>query len=420
MKNVYFLMLLLALSQTAFAQTFELSTEIRPRFEYRHGFKTLIPDDVDAALFVSQRSRLNFNYGNEKLKAYISLQNVRVWGEVNTLSESDDNGTAIHEAWASVLLDSKFELKMGRQEIVYDDSRIFGNVDWAQTGRSHDALIVTFKPNDKNRLDVGIALNEEDETLFQTDYDVNNYKAFQYAWYHSSFNDVALSLLVLNTGFTFDNDGEQDVDYNQTIGAHITYEKSKLIADVSAYFQTGKIANTDLSALNLAGNVHYDITSSFNAGLGAEYLSGTDMNTTDVKLKSFNPLFGTNHKFNGWMDYFYVGNHINNVGLLDLNLPLKYQKEKITLLLVPHLFSSAATVVDMMGNEMDTTLGTEIDVSFGYKIADNINFQVGYSHMFATDTMEVIKGGNKDNTNNWAWVMISIKPSLFKSTIQKN
>ena len=30
---------------------------------------------------------------------------------------------------------------------------------------------------------------------------------------------------------------------------------------------------------------------------------------------SFTPFYGTNHKFNGHMDYFYVGNHIGNVGL---------------------------------------------------------------------------------------------------------
>jgi hypothetical protein len=368
---------------------------------------------VDAAAFISQRSRLNFNFGSEKLNAYISLQNVRVWGDVNTLSESDANGTAIHEAWASMLLNSKVSLKRGRQEIVYDDSRIFGNVDWAQTARSHDAFIATFKPNDKSRLEVGIALNEEDETLFQVDYNVNNYKAFQYAWYHTSLKNVNLSLLALNTGFTFDNDGAQEVDYNQTIGTHMIYGKNKLKADASAYFQTGKIANSDLTAFNFAGNVHYNITSNFNAGLGAEFLSGTDMNSTDNKLKSFNPLFGTNHKFNGWMDYFYVGNHINSVGLLDLNLPLKYHKEKVSIQLVTHLFSSAATVVDMIGNEMDSHLGTEIDFSFDYKIAENINFEAGYSHMFATDTMEVLKGGNKDNTNNWAWAMFVFKPKLF-------
>lgn len=401
------------LSQTFFAQNFEASLELKPRFEYRHGFKTLIPDDVDAATFVSQRSRLNFNYGSEKLNAYLSLQNVRVWGDVNTLSASDNNGTAIHEAWASIKLDSIFSLKMGRQEIIYDNSRIFGNVDWAQTGRSHDAFIATYQPNANNRLDLGLALNEEDETLFQTDYNVNNYKSFQYAWYHTEFSVLKISLLALNTGFTFENDGLQDVDYNQTFGTFLSFGKNKLKGDASAYFQTGQIANQDLSAFNLSGNLYYQVASNFNLGVGFEYLSGTDMDTTSNTWKSFNPLFGTNHKFNGWMDYFYVGNHSNSVGLIDLNLPLKYQKEKIVVQLIPHVFSSAAMVVDTFGDEMDQYLGTEIDISFGYKIAENINFQVGYSQMFATETMEVLKGGNRDNTTNWAWAQFIFKPTLF-------
>lgn len=413
MKKAVILACIGMLGHTVSAQELDINLELKPRFEYRNGYKTLVPDNVDAASFVSQRSRLNFKYGSEKLNAYISIQNVRVWGDVNTLSASDANGTAIHEAWASFRLDSLLSFKMGRQEIIYDDSRIFGNVDWAQTGRSHDAFIATYQPNHKNRLDVGLALNEENETLFKTDYDVNNYKAFQYLWYHTSFDNLNLSVLALNTGFTFDNDGDQEVDYNQTFGAFINFGKHKIKADASVYFQTGQIADRDLSAYNLTGNLHFQIASNFNVGIGAEYLSGTDMNRTDTDIKAFNPLFGTNHKFNGWMDYFYVGNHINSVGLLDVNLPLKYQKEKLTLQLIPHLFSSAATVVDSMGNEKDNYLGTEIDFSLGYKIADAIDFQLGYSHMFATETMEVLKGGNKDNTTNWAWAMFVFKPKLF-------
>lgn len=417
MKKLILLMCFGALSQTFFAQEFGIDLQLRPRAEYRHGFKTLVPDAADAATFVSQRSRLNLKYGSEKLNAYISLQNVRTWGEVSTLAASDVNGTAIHEAWASFKLDSEFSFKMGRQEIIYDDSRIFGNVDWAQAGRSHDAFIATYQPNSKNRLDLGLALNEEDETLFKTDYDVNNYKAFQYAWYHTSFDDLNLSLLALNTGFTFYKNGKQEVDYNQTLGAFVSFGKNKLKGDASVYFQTGKIADRSLSAYNLAGNLHYQINSEFTFGLGAELLSGTDMDTTSDKLNSFNPLFGTNHKFNGWMDYFYVGNHINSVGLLDISVPLKYQKEKVTLQLVPHLFSSAANVVDNLGNDKDQYLGTEIDFSFGYKIASNIDFQMGYSHMFATESMEVLKGGNRNNTTNWAWAMFVFKPKLFSHTV---
>lgn len=395
------------------AQQFDLSAEFRPRFEYRHGYKTLIPDSEDAATFVSQRTRLNFNYGSEKLNAFLSFQNVRVWGDVITLSSSDKNGIAIHEAWAQAILSPQFSLKIGRQEIVYDDERMFGNVNWAQQARSHDAFIASYTPNANNRLDFGLALNENAETLFDTNYTVNNYKAFQYLWYHIDLIDIGLSFLILNNGLTFDDNSEQKVDYNQTIGSRFTYENSKFKADASLYFQTGKIADTGLSAYNVATNINYKFSGIVSAGLGIEYLSGTDMNSTSNKLKSFTPWFGTNHKFNGWMDYFYVGNHNNSVGLIDINANFKYEKDKFFVIVAPHIFSSAANVVDGFNEKMSNNLGTEIDLVFGYKIENNIKLQVGYSQMFATETMEVLKGGNKNNSNNWAWAMFVFKPKLF-------
>ena len=409
------IVLFVCVSSFASAQQFDLSAEFRPRFEYRHGYKTLMPDSEDAATFVSQRTRLNFKYGSEKLNAFLSFQNVRVWGDVSTLSSSDKNGIAIHEAWAQAILSPQFSLKIGRQEIVYDDQRMFGNVNWEQQARSHDAFIASYTPNAKNRLDFGLALNENAETLFDANYTVNNYKAFQYIWYHTNIDNASLSFLMLNNGLAFDDNGEQKVDYNQTIGSRFTYGKSKLNADASLYFQTGKIANTSLSAYNLAANINYKLSDRIKAGLGIEYLSGTDMNSTSNKLKSFTPWFGTNHKFNGWMDYFYVGNHSNSVGLIDINANFKYEKDKFFVIVAPHIFSSAANVVDGFNEKMSNNLGTEIDLVFGYKIANNINLQIGYSQMFASKTMEVLKGGNSSATNNWAWVMFVFKPKLFSS-----
>ncbi|WP_296383028.1 alginate export family protein [Winogradskyella sp.] len=416
MKNIIIVLLIFTVTSIS-AQEFELSAELRPRFEYRHGYKTLIPDDIDAASFISQRTRLNLKYGSEKLNAYVTFQNVRVWGDVSTLALSDKNGIAVHEAWAQLLLNSKLSLKLGRQELIYDDHRIFGSVGWAQQARSHDAFVATYKPNENNRLDFGLAMNENSETLFDTDYAVNNYKAFQYLWYHTNIDAFGLSFLVLNNGITYEDDNdEQQVDYNQTIGSRVTYGKNKIKADASIYVQTGKIADTDLSALNAAVNIFFNINDTFKAGLGLEYLSGTDMNSTENKLKSFSPWFGTNHKFNGLMDYFYVGNHANSVGLLDINATLGYQKGKFSAKLVPHIFSSAATVVNGSGEEMSNNLGTELDLVLGYKWSKDISFNAGYSQLFVTETMEVLKTGNKDNTNNWAWLMITVKPKLFTYT----
>ena len=112
------------------------------------------------------------------------------------------------------------------------------------------------------------------------------------------------------------------------------------------------------------------------------------------------------------MDYFYVGNHANNVGLNDVFMTIAYSKNNFSAKLTPHLFSAEAEVVD--GNsKMDAQLGTEIDFVLGYKVDQDITLNAGYSKMLATETMEVLKGGDKDKDNSWAWVMITFKPSLF-------
>jgi len=411
--------LCLGLRKGSFAQDFEISAQLRPRLEYRHGYKTLFQDQQDAAVFVSQRTRLNLGYASETLNMYVSIQNVRVWGEVATLAISDKNATALHEAWAEVFLSTKLMLKMGRQELVYDDQRLFGNVDWAQQARSHDALLLRFKPNPKHQLDLGLALNAEEESLFKQHYLVKEYKSLQYLWYHTVFENLEMSLVALNTGYAFEaTNAEQEVDYFQTFGTHLNYGKNRFKADASFYVQTGKIANTDLSAYNLSLNTNYAFSKAFSAGLGAECLSGTDMDAAHNKLKSFNPLFGTNHKFNGLMDYFYVGKHINSVGLLDLNAKLMYRSEKFSAQLAPHFFSSTATIVNSANTKMDNSLGTEIDLNFSYQLNQDVSFHAGYSHFLATESMEILKAGNSDATQNWAWLMINVKPSLFKATFK--
>ena len=398
---------------SAFGQQFDLSEELRPRYENRHGFKTLLETNAKGSNFVSQRTRLNFGFKNEKLRLKIVMQNVRVWGDVGTLS-SDDKASALHEAWAEAIVNTKTSFKLGRQEIVYDDHRIFGNVGWAQQARSHDALLFKYTPNATNKLDIGLALNSDSQSNVDDLYsNAAGYKSLQYAWYHGGFNKLGVSFLLLNTGIEYlDVNNEQTIDYMQTIGPRLTYKSGKFNANAAAYLQTGKSKDSKVKASYFAGNIGYKFTKEWSLGLGVEQLSGTNSNASSTDIKSFAPLFGTNHKFNGFMDYFYVGNHANSVGLRDLNMTLGYSKNKFSAKLIPHLFSAAADVFDG-ATKMDARLGTEIDFTIGYKIAKDINLNAGFSKMFATETMEVLKGGDKDENNSWAWVMITFKPNLF-------
>ncbi len=404
------------------AQTFDLLAEIRPRYENKHGYSTLLNTDDEGTNFISQRTRINFGFKNERLKLYVSMQNIRVWGDVYTLA-SDDTATALHEAWAEAILNSKISFKFGRQEIVYDDHRIFGDVGWAQQARSHDAFLFKYKPNANNRLDVGFALNADNQSGVSSLYsNAAGYRTFQYAWYHGDYDKFGLSFLLLNTGIEYvDNQGlaneELTIDNMQTIGPRLTYESGKFDANASVYFQTGKSLDADVSASYFAGNFGYKIIDNFKIGIGGEFLSGKDQDDISTNVKSFAPLFGTNHKFNGWMDYFYVGNFANSVGLIDLNATIAYKKDKFSAKVIPHFFSAAANVFDGSGDKMDDYLGTEIDVTVSYKFAKDITISAGYSKMFATDTMEILKGGDSNQDNSWSWVMFTFKPKLFSHTI---
>ncbi|MGJ8761773.1 MAG: alginate export family protein [Polaribacter sp.] len=400
---------------TVNAQTFELSSEIRPRFENRHGFKTLILPAEEGANFISQRTRLNVDFQQEKLKVGISLQNIRVWGDVSTLA-ANDNANSFHQAWAQYQFSDQFSLKFGRQEIIYDDSRIFGNVGWAQQARSFDAAVAKIKTSEKGRLDIGYSLNNDSEQLVNSLYtNVAGYKTFQYAWYHTQIQNFGLSFLLLNNGVEFLNtSSEEELNYSQTFGSRATYKLGKLSIDGAVYFQSGKILNTTVSANYLGGNMQYKASNHFNFELGIEYLSGKDMNDSSTKIKSFNPVFGTNHKFNGFMDYFYVGNHLNSVGLLDIHATILYSKDKFSAKITPHVFSSAAEIYNA-GVKESNNLGTEIDLVLGYNVAKNVSINAGYSKMFGTNSLEVLKGGDSSENNSWAWLMITFKPTLFTS-----
>ncbi len=415
--RIYIIVFFIALSTSMNAQL-KIDAELRPRFEYRHGFKTLFPDNVDPAAFVSQRTRLKAGFTMEKLDFFISVQDVRVWGDVATLNTADNNGFSLHEAWANIWLSENFALKLGRQEINLDDQRIFGSVNWVQQARSHDAALLNYK-KDKFKMSIAFAFNQEGESLANTTYNItNNYKAMQYVWLHKDWENFSGSFLFLNNGLQFidtNNADNNDTRYSQTVGTHLKYKKGKLNLSSNLYYQFGKDRlDNSLSAYLLGLDAKYGISKKVTLGTGLEYISGNDNGApANGDNNAFTPLYGTNHKFNGLMDYFYVGNHGDNVGLFDIYLNSTIAiNPKSKLNIAFHNFSAAA---DLSGSD-EKQLGNELDLTYSYKLQKSVVLKAGYSHLFASDGMEILKGNTDGNTNNWGWVMIVINPTLFQTT----
>lgn len=408
---------LIMISAATYAQEFDANLQLRPRFEYRNGYKNLMPNGEDATSFISQRSRLNLNFGQDKLKTKLTLQNVRTWGDVATTTASDKNGIAVFEAWAQYELSPEWSTRIGRQVIAYDNQRILGEIDWSQQGQSHDAALISFHRKN-NQLDLGFALNANAENLLapKTPY-TTNYKSMQYAWYHTQLDKVGMSLLLLNTGYEFQKTPiDLEVDYKQTFGTYLTFKEKQWDINLGIYGQTGDSADKNVNAWYAGAYFGYAASKEFKVGLGHEYLSGKDQNDFSSDNKSFTPLFGTNHGFNGFMDYFYVGNHQNNVGLNDTYLKLNYTSNKWQFAFIPHVFNAPNTVLDATNQKMDAYLGTEIDLTATYTVRKDIVAMAGYSQMFGSSTLERVKNvTNAADTNNWVWVMVSFSPRIFTS-----
>ena len=151
-----------------------------------------------------------------------------------------------------------------------------------------------------------------------------------------------------------------------------------------------------------------------------EYLSGKDEFSTDDKVTSFDKLYGNGHSWYGYMDYFTeLPSNTKGGGLSDIYLRLQYSLNKTSAELTGHYFSLTGDLVDTISTPgtIKTAakgLGTEIDLMIKHKLNGKTEFSCGYSTMFATSSMELIKGGDASKYQQWFWVMLTFKPTLFK------
>lgn len=171
------LMIFLTACATTSRAQFSIKGQVRTRTERRNGAGTLKPVGNKAALFTSQRTRLTFAYATPRLVLQASLQDVRVWGQdASTISNADGSRLGLHEGWAELFFangqDStlasawadKFSVRIGRQELLYDDSRLLGNLDWLQQARRHDAIVLKWLKGGW-QADLGAAFNQNTDAF---------------------------------------------------------------------------------------------------------------------------------------------------------------------------------------------------------------------------------------------------------------
>jgi hypothetical protein len=429
-----------------------ISGQVRTRTELRDGQGTLSVADTIPAFFTSQRTRLNASFAAHRLKLYTSLQDVRVWGQdastINRTTLDANDGFLVHEAWAEIsLVDTgkvvkNFALKIGRQELLYDDSRLLGNLDWLQQARRHDAAVVKFDHKGWTA-HLGGAFNQNAERKSNTIYNgVPNgyasgtagigslYKYLQFLYVNRKLHFGNISFLAVKDDFSRFRFDAADVNKTSPIyergvwSRHTTglnffgTAKRKFAVAASAFYQGGKYRDgTELKEYFLSASFLYSAGRKWSVGPGIDLTSGNNGADPSKGSKRFDPLYGTPHKFWGLMDYFYVADGFGTSGLTNTYLRVKYKaKDNLTLSLDAHLFTLPNAVLNESNVAMDKKLGQEFDLIFNYTMTKMITMEGGYCAFFGSDTLSSAKVKNVKNADrsaNWAYVMVSIKPEIF-------
>lgn len=476
--------------------------QLRTRTEYRNGVGTPRPQAYDAAFFTSQRTRLTFHYKGPRLLVQASLQDVRVWGQdASTISNADGQKLGVHEAWGELIVSNNKDtalkkspvdylaVRIGRQELVYDDSRLIGNLDWLQQGRRHDALVLKLL-HGSWQVDLGAAFNQNTDAfnyngtyytpanvtpyvrdskgnlaptpaglipltmasglsaktgapLLQNAPGTNglnqDYKAMNYGYIARTLQSVKLSGL-----FFTDHFGRYRIDSVRNIsgtdtgyvygrrfnkkGVHSrittglmavgTLDKQKTFSySAGAYFQRGKDRDgLPLEAFTSTASLGYTKNSwTFTAGW--DYLSGNNAFSASATNHRFDPLYGTPHKFWGYMDYFYAGTGSPAGGLSNPFLRAKYtsRSKLFTATLDAHSFSLAQDQKDASGSAFKKHLGNELDLVANYALNKAVSLEWGASLLRATNSMEYAKGavaGTTQRVNSWSYLMLNFRPEF--------
>lgn len=439
--------LVLLLCCNSLRAQFSLTGQIRTRSELRDGQGTLTGKKAVPAFFTSQRTRLNFGYAGHRFKIFTAVQDVRVWGQdassINRNTLDINNGLMIHEAWGEIMLldtNSAIEnlsLKIGRQELVYDDVRLLGNLDWLQQGRRHDLALLKLE-NHGWMAHVGVAFNQNRELKVGNIYNgtpagyaagTNGigtlYKSMQFLYVGRKIRAGNASFLFLKDDFNKYHMEEINRVYDRgvwsrfTTGGYLSATAlKKLSITASAYYQGGKDKDgKSMNAYLLSAYTLFPVNKNLNIGPGIDYTSGNHSNNTSNTNRQFDPLYGTPHKFWGTMDYFYVADGFGKNGLVDYYLRTRYKaSNKLMLSLDAHQFTAANKVTGGDGVALDRNFGTELDFAASYSLTKIINIEGGYSSFFATPTLasaEVKNVNNADLQANWAYLMINIKPDFL-------
>jgi len=387
------------------------------RYEVRHQSDTTgVNDEV-----IFMRNRLSASVKvDENVSAFMQLQLNSLFGgnvgtgSFSTTSANDSNtDVGMHQAYFTLnnLFGAPVAAQIGRQEIVLDGHRLFGNTLWTMGAQSHDAFRLTHTHDNMTLLYAYSKLVEGAGGNDELDNDAHIVWAnFKGLVGDNSSTSAYLVLTDADSGKVVAGTGGTDM---WTIGVRQAGGMGDISYRGEFYYQTGQSTDVDIAAYMVGARVGYtasQVAMKPKATLWFDYLSGNDL-ADATELTGFNTLFDTGHKFYGLQDILLTQTGPSNAqtGLIDMAIKLQASPMANTTVQVDlHSFTSAED--NAAGND---DIGEEIDVTVVHKYSPNVKMLLGFSYFMGdsnfTNGSNYSNAAGRDDDASWLYAMVHLK-----------
>lgn len=405
------------------AEKASIGGELRERYEFRDDA------DFDAAAndtlsFVGSRIRLHLSYQiSPDLEVFLQMQDSRLFGSEASTASHEDN-LDLHQGYLLIRnLGGPLAVRLGRQELVFGDSRLIGNFGWSNVGRSFDALRFIYEAR-RAQVDLWAAITRHyganiapDPMLSVSNRDKQQSAGLYLSIYGTHFTFEPYLLYLSDTGDPSGTPFTDPAAAGQKRGTGGIRIDGRGIDDLfrltlEGAYQFGTLDGRggapaqDIAAYALVVRLGYTAPFPYRPALAAEYARASgDDNAADGRFETFENLFPTNHIHYGVMDY--VG--LRNIQAFRLSLHVE-PLDRALLRLDYHYFAlvekadhwyraSGAVFRTTPSGNPEAQLGQELDLIAAVTLKERLRLELGLAHFFSGKYVKVNFPGARDESD---------------------
>lgn len=386
------------------SEDLSIAGSLRSRYEVKRDFKFGESASGNNEDYLLNQARINLKWATtQDIIFFAEGQSADMQGE----DAIDDNARPnifaddfdIHQVYiesSSELSEIPLALKVGRQKFNFGDQRLVGGVEWSNTARVFDAVLLT-----AGKIEERSAQFFTSRAVAVDPNDFNDWSKSGNRYADSTFHGLfytdkkAISSSVSELYYLYRDSSEVD-DKISTVGAHLVSNLSQIDLNGEFAYQFGDFGGLDHSALAFHAEVGLKINQDNKTRLALAYNYGSgDDDATDNKHNTFDNLYPTNHLFYGYMDFFSLQN-LHNLELIaqhnlfgDLQVRFGYQNFWLSEEDSDAWYNAGLATVRTAQQDASSYVGSELDITIRYPLLNKrLWLETSYGHFFTGDYVE--------------------------------